>query len=48
MVQAKERKIRLSDVDHEDSMGIAKREAMGRGIRLRREDRDISGDRVQV
>lgn len=41
VVQASERKIRFRDVDQEDSMGIARREAMGRGIRFRREDRDI-------
>lgn len=41
MVQASERKIRLSDVDQEESMGIARREAMGRGIRLKRAERDI-------
>lgn len=41
MVQASERKIRLRDVDQEDNMGTARREAMGRGIRERREERDI-------
>jgi len=41
VVQASERKIRLSDVDQEESMGIARREAMGRGIRLKRAERDI-------
>ena len=28
-------------MDQEESMGIARREAMGRGIRLRRAERDI-------
>jgi hypothetical protein len=41
VVQASERKIRLSDVDQEESMGMARRDAMGRGIRLRRAERDI-------
>lgn len=29
VVQARERKTRLRDVDHEDSMGMARREASG-------------------
>ena len=41
MVQANERKIRFSDVDQEDSIGIARREAIGRGIKERREESDI-------
>ncbi len=42
MVQARERKIRLRDVDHELNIGIARREATGRGIRLRREESECS------
>lgn len=41
VVQASERKIRLRDVDQEESMGIARREAMGRGIRLKTAASDI-------
>jgi hypothetical protein len=41
VVQASDRKIRLREVDQEDSIGTARREAMGSGIRERREDRDI-------
>lgn len=48
MVQASERKIRLSDVDQEESMGIARREAMGRGIRLRRDESDMLIDSNRV
>lgn len=42
VVQASERKIRFSDVLQEESIGTARREAMGSGIRERREDSDIS------
>lgn len=41
VVQARERKIRLRDVDQEDSIGIARREAMGSGMRFRREESDM-------
>ena len=34
--------MRLSDVDQEESIGIARSEAMGRGIRLRSEDSDMA------
>lgn len=42
VVHASERKIRLSDVDQEESIGIARREAMGRGMRFKREESDIA------
>lgn len=34
--------MRFRDVDQEESIGIASREAMGSGIRLKREDSDMS------
>lgn len=41
VVQARERKTRLSDVDHDDSMGIARREANGTVKGARRDVSDI-------
>ena len=41
VVQVRERKTRLMDVDQEESMGIAKREARGRVSGVRRAVRDI-------
>jgi hypothetical protein len=41
VVQVREKKTRFRDVDQEESMGIAKREARGRVIGERRVVRDI-------
>jgi hypothetical protein len=41
VVHVREKKTRLRDVDQEDSMGIAKREAKGRERGARRAERDI-------
>jgi hypothetical protein len=39
VVHATERKIRFRPVDHEESMGIARKEPRGRAIGARREER---------
>jgi hypothetical protein len=41
VVHVREKKTRLRDVDQLDNIGIAKREASGRDIGARRDDRDI-------
>ena len=41
VVHVREKKTRFRDVDQEDSIGIAKRDASGRVIGARREERDI-------
>ena len=38
-------KMRFRDVDQDDNIGTARRDAMGRGIRERREESDILGSR---
>jgi hypothetical protein len=43
VVHARERKTRLSDVDHDDSMGIASSDASGTVNGARRDMRDIFG-----
>jgi hypothetical protein len=42
VVQVREKKTRLRDVDQEDSMGIAKREAKGRERGARRAESDMA------
>lgn len=39
-------KMRFRDVDQDDNIGTARRDAMGRGIRERREESDILGSRL--
>jgi hypothetical protein len=48
VVHARERKTRLRDVDHDESMGIARREARGAANGVRRAVRDIAIQSLDV